>query len=253
MDLKLTAKTALITGGAHGLGAAISTALAREGADLIINYNSSSDRAQKLKESLAETFGVKAASIQGNIGNEAEVIRLFEEAENSVSSIDILVNNAAVAPTARIGEMTEEEWNRTFQTNMTGTFLTSREFVRRCRASGRPGRIVNISSAAAYLGSTSGRTHYDASKGGVISFTISLAREVAKDNITVNAVAPGMIKTEMVEERVNAKPEAYLSRIPLGRIAEPEEVADAVVLLCSERTGYMTGAVLNVSGGLVMG
>jgi 3-oxoacyl-[acyl-carrier protein] reductase len=112
---------------------------------------------------------------------------------------------------------------------------------------------VNISSAAAYLGSTSGRTHYDASKGGVISFTVSLAREVAKDNITVNAVAPGMIKTEMVEKRISSNLDAYLSRIPLGRIAEPEEVADAVVLLCSERTGYMTGAVLNVSGGLVMG
>jgi len=136
--------------------------------------------------------------------------------------------------------------------NLTGTFLASREMVKRLLDSGRKGRIINIVSQAAFRGSTTGHAPYDASKGGIVSFTIALAREVAEQGIAVNAVAPGMILTKMVAKVLKANKEKYLARIPLHRIAEPEEIANVVTFLASEKASYITGATVDVSGGMLM-
>lgn len=148
--------------------------------------------------------------------------------------------------------MSEQMWSETIQVNLTGTFLASREMVKRLLDSGRKGRIINIVSQAAFRGSTTGHAPYDASKGGIVSFTIALAREVAEQGIAVNAVAPGMILTKMVTKVLKANKEKYLARIPLHRIAEPEEIANVVTFLASEKASYMTGATVDVSGGMLM-
>ncbi len=252
MDLKLKDKVALVTGGSRGLGKAVSLGLAAEGAKVAVNYRTHGDEAEAVVAEIRREYGVDAMIVEADVADEAEVKEMFRLTEEAFSRVDILVNNAAVCPTCRVEELTEEEWTRTLQVNLTGTFLACREMVRRLLGAGRPGRIVNVSSTAAFLGSTTGHAPYDASKGGVISFTISLAREVAPKGIAVNAVAPGMIRTDMTAETLKANEEKYLARIPLGRIADPGEVADVVVFLASPAAGYMTGATVNVSGGLLM-
>lgn len=172
--------------------------------------------------------------------------------EAALGPLDILVNNAGVWPTAFVKDMAEEEWNTTLAVNLTGTFLTCREVVRRWLASGRRGSIVNITSQAAFHGSTTGHAHYAASKAGVVAFTVSLAREVAPQGIRVNAVAPGMMATEMAREALEKGRDDYLKRIPLRRIADAAEVASAVVFLASDRASYMTGATVDVTGGMLM-
>jgi 3-oxoacyl-[acyl-carrier protein] reductase len=136
--------------------------------------------------------------------------------------------------------------------NVTGTFLCSREMIRRLLALGRKGRIVNISSQAAFRGSESGKAAYDASKGAIVAFTVSLAREMARKGIAVNCVAPGLMYTEMLKPYVDANPEKFNSRLPIGRLGLPEEVANVVAFLASDRAGFMTGATVDVSGGMLM-
>ena len=252
MDLKLEDKVALVTGGSRGLGKAISLALAAEGASVAVSYQQNADKAEAVVTELRSTHGVEAMAVGADVSNEADVLEMFRRVEARFSRVDVLVNNAAVCPTCRVKDLTLDQWTRTLQVNLTGTFLTCREMVRRLLAEGRTGRIVNVSSAAAFLGSTTGHAPYDASKGGVVSLTISLAREVAPQGIAVNAVAPGMIYTDMTAETIRANEPKYLARIPLGRIADPAEIADVVVFLASEQASYMTGATVDVSGGMLM-
>ena len=252
MDLHLVDKVALVTGGSRGLGRAICLALAAEGAKVVVNYRRDPQTAADVVAEIDGTFGTKAMAVRGDVAKEADVVEMFSLAEESFSRVDILVNNAAVCPTGPVKDMTQQEWTATLQTNLTGTFLTSREMVRRLLAAGRGGRIVNIASVAAFRGSTTGHAPYDASKGGMVSLTVSLAREVAADGIAVNAVAPGMMLTEMTAATLAANEEKYLSRIPLRRIGDPAEIADVVVFLASQRASYMTGATVDVSGGMLM-
>lgn len=252
MDLNLKDKVALVTGGSRGLGKAICLSLAAEGAKVAVNYRRTADKAQAVVDRIKTEYGLEALAVGGNVAKEADVLSIFKQVAEKFSQIDILVNNAAVCPTCQVKDMSEEMWTETISVNLTGTFLTSRQFVKRLLEAGRTGRIVNIVSQAAFRGSTTGHAPYDASKGGIVSFTIALAREVAQQGIAVNAVAPGIILTEMVAKVLEKNKEKYLDRIPLRRIAEPEEVADVVTFLASERAGYMTGATVDVTGGMLM-
>jgi 3-oxoacyl-[acyl-carrier protein] reductase len=148
--------------------------------------------------------------------------------------------------------MTDQQWHETLAVNLTGPFVTCREAVRAWLAARRRGRIVNVVSQAAFYGSTTGHAHYAASKAGVVTLSISLAREVAPHGIHVNCVAPGMMTTEMARDALDKNQDQYLQRIPLGRIADPAEVANVVVFLCSDRASYMTGATVDVTGGMLM-
>ena len=191
-------------------------------------------------------------SVHGDVSCEEDVQEMFRQVEERFSLVEILVNNAALCPTCPVKEMSLEQWEKTLAVNLTGTFLTSREMIRRLPDVHQTGRIVNVSSQAAFRGSTTGHAPYDASKGGMVSFTVALAREVATQGIAVNAVAPGMMFTEMTSATLTANADKYRARIPLNRIADTEEIADVIVMLASERSSYMTGSTVDVSGGLLM-
>ncbi|MCR4413689.1 MAG: 3-oxoacyl-ACP reductase FabG [Thermoguttaceae bacterium] len=259
MDLNLRDKVALVTGGSRGLGRAICLGLAAEGARVAIHYYRDLDQgidlvaeAAELAKVLRAGHGVATTAVPGNVAKADDVREMFRQTEAALGPIDILVNNAGIWPTAYVREMTEDQWNATIAVNLTGPFLTCREAVRRWLDAGRKGRIVNITSQAAFHGSTTGHAHYAASKAGLVTFSISLAREVASQGIYVNCVAPGMMTTEMAREALEKGQEEYLKRIPLRRIADPAEVACAVVFLASDRASYITGATIDVTGGMLM-
>ncbi|MEX0324256.1 MAG: 3-oxoacyl-ACP reductase family protein [Puniceicoccaceae bacterium] len=252
MKLNLKGKTALVTGGSRGIGTAICRDLAEEGVNVGINYNSSAQEAEALSAELQDTFGVKAVALQGNVGSEEDIYRMIEECESSLGPIDILVNNAAYCPGGPLTSFSKDEWEKTFSINVTGCFIASREMVKRWLEREVKGKIVNVASQAAFLGSTSGRLPYDSSKGAMVTMTRAIAREVAPKGINVNAVAPGLVKTEMVKKNLEAKLDSYLARIPLYRIAEPEEIASIVTFLSSDAANYMTGTTLDATGGMLM-
>lgn len=251
MDLHLADKVAIVTGGSRGLGKAICRSLAGEGARVAVNYVRSADKARAVADAITEAGGT-AAPFQADVGDASAVVDLFDRVRETLGPVDVLVNNAAYCPVVPTAEISEEEWSRAFQVNVTGTFLASRELVRRLRGEGRTGRIVNVSSQAAFRGSRSGKSAYDASKGAIVAFTVSLAREMAPHGIAVNAVAPGLMYTEMLAPYVDAEPEKFASRLPIGRLGRTEEVADVVTFLASDRAGFMTGATVDVSGGMLM-
>lgn len=252
MDLGLKGKVAIVTGGYYGLGRAISLSLAKEGASIAINFRRDVDKAKTLAEDILNMYGVQANIIRGDVTSEADVINIFNTVEKYYGrTADILINNAGICKVSRVKDMELSEWQDVLATNLTGTFLTCREMVRRLDFSKKGGRIVNIASQAAFNGSKNGKSHYSASKGGVVSFTLSLAKEVASMGINVNAVAPGMMYTEMTAETLDRNMEAYKRDIPLGRIADLEEVARIVTFLSSDAASYITGTTVDVSGGII--
>ena len=252
MELNLKDKVAVVTGGSGGLGRVICLALAAEGANVAVNYRRNADMAGAVVAEITGTHGVEAVTLAGDVANVEDVRDMFRLAETALGEVDVLINNAGIWPTAFVKDMTTDEWNRTLAVNLTGPLLTCREAVRRWLERGRTGRIVNVSSQAAFHGSTTGHAHYAASKAALVTFTVSLAREVAPQGIRVNAVAPGMMATEMARGALAENEERYLKRIPLGRIADPAEVAAVVVFLASDRASYMTGATVDVTGGMLM-
>jgi 3-oxoacyl-[acyl-carrier protein] reductase len=201
---------------------------------------------------LRHEFGVQAIAVRGNVARAAAVRRMFDRVEKELGPLDLLINNAGTWPAAFVKDMTDEQWQSVLAVNLTAPFLACREAARRWLASRRGGRIVNITSQAAHYGATTGHAHYAAAKAGLANFTISLARELAPHGIQVNAVAPGFMATDMAAEALRKRRAHYLERIPLGRIADPAEVANAVLFLASERASYMTGATMHVNGGMWM-
>lgn len=257
MNLNLKDKVVLITGASKGIGKQVAFAFAAEGAKVVVNYRqhghpTSQQDAEAIVAEIQKRYNTAAVAIDADLAIEAEILALFEKAATSLGEVDVLVNNATYLPKGPLENYTEAEWNYTFQVNVTGAFTASKELIRRLRARGVKGKIVNVSSQAAFFGSTSGHLPYDASKGALISMTRALAREVAREGINVNAIAPGMVMTDMVAKLWEQRKEQYLSRIPLNRIAQPEEIANAILFLASDMSSYMTGTTLDVSGGFMM-
>ena len=258
MDLNFYDKVAIVTGASSGLGKTIAFMLAEEGAAVGVNYLRSADgkldftdEAEDVVQQILDTGG-QAVAVAADMSVEEDILAMFDTVDEQLGPVDILINNAAYLPKGPITGYTQEEWTYTFQVNMTGPFIASRELVRRLLEASRPGRIVNIASQAAFRGSTTGHLPYDSSKGAIVSFTRALAREVAKDGINVNAVAPGLILTEMVAKTWEQNKDRYLASMPIKRIATPEEVASVVVFLASEAASYITGATIDVTGGMMM-
>lgn len=244
----LDGKVALVTGGSRGIGRAISLALAGHGARVAINYASNRDAA----EATARDCGGEgsAVTLPGDVADTAAAGALVEQTIAAFGRIDILVNNAGVTADDLILRMSEAEWDRVVDTNLKGTFATTKAAVRAMLRQ-RWGRVINISSVAGIVGNP-GQTNYAAAKGGIIAFTKAVAKEVASRNITANVVAPGFIDTEMTASLTEQQREEIVRMVALGRTGTPDDVAPAVVFLASDEAGYVTGHVLTVDGGLVM-
>lgn len=244
--------TLIVTGASRGIGAAIALLAARSGYAVAVNFRSGKKEAEAVVSKIA-ALGGRAIAIQADISREREILRLFETAECELGPIKALVNNAGVTGGfARVEDVSAAAIEEVFAVNVTGAMLCSREAVRRMsmKRGGTGGVIVNISSRAAHTGSPGEWVHYAASKGAIDSFTIGLAREAATEGIRVNAVAPGLIDTEI--HAANGEPgrlQRLVGTIPMGRAGQPEEVAEAVVWLLSPKASYITGAILEAGGG----
>ncbi len=249
MDLQLEGRNAIVTGGAGGVGAAICQALAQERANVVVS-DIDLDRAEAVAER-CRARGVRAHAVRTDLTIPAECAALVDRAVELLGSADVLVNNAGLWPTHLVTEIPLEEWRRTIDVNLTAVFLASQRFVAVNLAQGRKAKILNVTSQAAFNGSTTGHAHYAAAKSGVVTFTISLSREVAARGINVNALALGMVETGMNRDVLATNREYYEKRIQIGRIARPEEVARLAVFLVSGAADYFTGATYDATGGML--
>jgi len=247
--MKLQGRTALVTGASRGIGRAIALALAAEGADVAINYVANEAAAQDVADSVRK-LGRRALLARADVSDFPDTFRMAQDVLREFGHLDILVNNAGITSDKTFVKMDHAAWRRVLAINLDGVFNCTKVFIDSMIRRGY-GRIVNITSVIGQIGNF-GQANYAASKAGVAAFTKSLAKELAGKGITVNAVAPGFIETEMVEsipDRVRAR---LLEQIPLRRFGTPEEVARAVVYIVSPDGDYITGAELSINGGLLM-
>ena len=242
-------RIALVTGAGRGIGRAIALELSRRGASVVLNYNKSAEAAESLSAEI-QAAGGKAAIFQADVSNFKQAQDLVKFAVDTFGDLHILVNNAGITRDTLIMMMSEEDWDAVINTNLKSTFNCSKAAVKHMMRK-RYGRIINIASVAGQMGNP-GQTNYSSSKAGQIGFTKSLAREIAARNITVNAIAPGFIDTEILDAMSPETLEAALKMVPLGRKGKPEEVAYAAAFLASDQAAYITGQVLGVDGGMAM-
>lgn len=246
--MEIRGKVALVTGSSRGIGKAIALRLAKEGADIAVNYIKNKDLAERVVAE-ARSYGVRAKAYRADVSDYSQVERMVKQVVEDFGTIHILVNNAGIIPQHfSIFDIPLEEWNRIIAVNLTGVFNCIKAAVPFMIKNGE-GKIINISSVAGKMGGTVG-PHYAASKAGIIGLTFSLAQELLKYNITVNAIAPGPIETEMIRGLPEERRKVILSRVPMGRFGRPEEVAEAVVFLI--KCDYVTGEVIDVNGGYYM-
>lgn len=246
----LEGKVALVTGASRGIGRAIAIELAKAGAEVIINYLGSEEKAREVKATI-EGLGKKAHLARFDVANPQEVTAAIKELETRIGPIHILVNNAGITRDALFLRMKLEDWEAVLRTNLFSAFYVT-QAVLPLMLKARWGRIINISSVVAFTGNP-GQVNYAAAKAGLIGFTKALALEVASRNITVNAIAPGYIETDMTEKLPEKVKEAFLQEIPLKRAGLPEEVAHLALFLASDQASYITGAVFHINGGLYRG
>ncbi|APG25636.1 3-oxoacyl-[acyl-carrier-protein] reductase [Syntrophotalea acetylenica] len=241
-------KVAIVTGASRGIGRAIAVAMAASGVKVVVTARSA-DALQSLVLEI-QAAGGQALSVPSDIASSADVERLFETALENFGRVDILVNNAGITRDTLLVRMKDEDWDAVLDTNLKGPFLCTRAAAR-IMGKQRSGRIVNISSVVGEMGNA-GQANYCASKAGLIGLTKSVARELAKRNVTVNAVTPGFIVTDMTEVLSDKIKENLLGQIPVGRFGEAEDIVAAVMFLASDQAGYITGQVLGVNGGMYM-
>ena len=246
MDLKN--KTAIITGSSRGIGKAIAIKLSELGCNVIINYNRNKEQAEELVESIKNKFNVKAIALKADISNYEEVRTMINLAIERFEKIDFLVNNAGISRDGLIQNMEIEDWEKVIKTNLNSVFYCSK-IITNHMIKNLSGKLVNISSISGETGNI-GQTSYSASKAGIIGFSKALAKELARHNINVNVVSPGLIKTEMTNHIPEQIKEKILKMIPFRRIGTPKEIANVVAFLLSKESDYITGQIIRVNGGL---
>lgn len=247
--MHLTGKTAIVTGGSRGIGRAVALALAEAGASVAIIYAGNTKAAEETKQAVEEK-GVQAMAIQCDVSDEKAVADMVKAVKKEWGRVDILVNNAGITRDGLLMIMKEEDWQAVLNTNLNGAFHCTKA-VSRLMMKQRSGSIINITSVVGETGNA-GQANYAAAKAGLIGFTKSVAKELASRNIRCNAVAPGCITTDMTAVLGEEAVDAMVKTIPMGRVAQPEEVAKAVLFLASDDASYITGQTLNVDGGMVM-
>ena len=247
--LSLENKVAIVTGGSRGIGRAIALEFADRGAAVVVNYNKSPESAEEVVKQIQDAGG-KAAAFQADVSDFKQAEALIKFAIDTFGDLQILVNNAGITRDQLIMMMPESDWDAVINTNLKSTFNCSKAAVKHMMRK-RTGRIINMASVAGQMGNP-GQTNYSASKGGQIAFTKALAREVAARNITVNAIAPGFVDTEILDAMTPEALETALKLVPLGRKGKPEEIAFTASFLASDGAAYITGQVLGVDGGMAM-
>ena len=247
--MQLEGKVALVTGASRGIGRAVAIRLAKSGAKIAVNYAGNQAAAEEVKHIIEENGG-EAILVQADISNAESVDAMVAAVMEAFGRIDILVNNAGITRDTLLMRMKEADWNAVIQTNLTGVFYVTKA-VSKIMMKQRYGKIVNMSSVVGLMGNA-GQANYAAAKAGVIGFTKSMAKELAARNITVNAIAPGFIATDMTAVLSDKVKEDLATKIPMGRLGEADAIASAVLFLVSDSASYITGQTLNVDGGMVM-
>jgi 3-oxoacyl-[acyl-carrier protein] reductase len=254
MDLDLKGKTVLVTGGGAGLGAGICEVFAQEGANIMVNYIIKEDEVKRFASSLEERFGGKHIAVYGDITKEADIDNMISTAVEEYGHLDVVVNNAGIWPTTLIDDMTDEEWRKVIDVNLTGPFMLSKRACQHYKQNLIRGRIVNIVSKSGFMVNTEAHAHYVSAKGGLVLLTKALAREYSKYGIIVNGVTPGMVRTPLNEDKLS-DPEilaSYVERIPSGRISTAQEVGYTAAFLASNKADFINGACVDVTGGMLI-
>ena len=242
-------KVAIVTGASRGIGRAVALQLASNGAKVVVNYAGNEQAAKEVVE-LITTKGGHAIAVQADVANADSVDQMVKQAMDAFGRVDILVNNAGITRDTLLMRMKEDDWDAVLDTNLKGIFLCTKA-VSRIMMKQKAGKIINMTSVVGIMGNA-GQANYAAAKAGVIGFTKSMAKELASRNITVNAIAPGFISTDMTAVLSDQVKSDLVNSIPLGKLGTPEEIAYAVVFLSSDYANYITGQTLNVDGGMVM-
>ncbi len=248
MTKELEGKVALITGASRGIGKAIAIRLAALGAKVVINYLQQDEKAQQVLNDISAIGGI-ALLKKADVSDGTAVKTMFSEVKKELGKVDILVNNAGITRDTFLLRMTDNDWDAVINTDLRGVYLCTKQALRSMIEQSW-GRIINIASPAGLLGNA-GQSNYSAAKAGIIAFTKSIAREVGALNITVNAIAPGFIVTDMTDKLPQETKDFVLSRIPLKRFGAPEDVANLVAFLVSEQASYITAQIIGVDGGLI--